>query len=94
MNNTDALLIEKIYFKDKNGKNKINFRKVKNLNNDELEYLVKNKCLIPGIEISKEINNKDWKGVLTFDKIWNGLQDDYRQDNINIEFDIKYVLED
>ena len=63
-------------------------------NNDELEYLVKNKCLIPGIEISKEINNKDWKGVLTFDKIWNGLQDDYRQDNINIEFDIKYVLED
>ena len=39
MNNTDALLIEKIYFKDKNGKNKINFRKVKNLNNDELEYL-------------------------------------------------------
>ena len=39
MNNIDALLIEKIYFKDKNGKNKINFRKVKNLNNDELEYL-------------------------------------------------------
>ena len=37
MNNIDALLIEKIYFKDKNGKNKINFRKVKNLNNDELE---------------------------------------------------------
>lgn len=63
-------------------------------NNDELEYLVKNKCLIPGIEISKEINNKNWKGVLTFDKIWNGLQDDYRQDNINIEFDIKYILED
>ena len=53
-------------------------------------------CLKPGKikEISKEINNKDWKGVLTFDKIWNGLQDDYRQDNINIEFDIKYVLED
>ena len=39
MDNIDALLIEKIYFKDKNGKNKINFRKVKNLNNDELEYL-------------------------------------------------------
>lgn len=39
MNNIDALLIEKIYFKDKNGKNKINFRKVKKLNNDELEYL-------------------------------------------------------
>ena len=39
MNNIDALLIEKIYFKDKNGKNKINFRKVKNLTNDELEYL-------------------------------------------------------
>ena len=45
-------------------------------------------------EISEEINNKDWRGVLTCDKIWNGLQDDYRQDNINIEFDIKYVLED
>ena len=42
MNNIDALLIEKIYFKDKNGKNKINFRKVKNLNNDELEYLNEN----------------------------------------------------
>ena len=39
MDNIDALLIEKIYFKDKNGKNKINFRKVKKLNNDELEYL-------------------------------------------------------
>ena len=50
--------------------------------------------LLGSSEISKEINNKDWKGVLTFDKIWNGLQDDYRQDNINIEFDIKYVLED
>lgn len=41
MNNIDDLIIEKIYFKDKNGKNKINFRKVKKLNNDELTYLNK-----------------------------------------------------
>ena len=64
-------------------------------NNDELDQLFDiSENYLDNQEISKEINNKDWKGVLTFDKIWNGLQDDYRQDNINIEFDIKYVLED
>ena len=39
MNNIDDLIIEKVYFKDKHGKNKINYRKVNELSDIELTYL-------------------------------------------------------
>lgn len=60
---------------------------------EELNYLVKNICLIPSIVISKYIKDLNWVGTLTFAPILNGLEEDYRQDNISTDFDIKYITE-
>lgn len=62
--------------------------------NEELYYLVKNICLTPSIVISQHIQDTDWNGTLIFAPILDGIEEDYRQDNINTEFDIKYTTEE
>lgn len=62
-------------------------------NNNDLEYLIKNLCLIPQIELSKYIRQPNWKGSLGFGSIIGGQELDYRQDNIHTEFQIVYSSE-
>lgn len=51
------------------------------ISNAEREYFVKNICLIPGIEISKNIKKPSWNGILLFQN----------QDNIQ---DVSYTIKD
>lgn len=63
--------------------------------NGTQKYFVKNICLIPQLSISDNIHDTNWSGLLTFgNQIGGSNAVDYRQDTINIDFDIKYFAEE
>ena len=62
--------------------------------NNAPKYLIKNICLLPQISLSDHIKEDSWNGDLTFALKLNRNASDYRQDTINIDFDIKYFTEE
>lgn len=61
--------------------------------NNVPKYFIKNICLIPQMVLSNNIRDNNWSGALTFASKVDRDAVDYRQDTINIDFDIKYLSE-
>lgn len=62
--------------------------------NNTPKYFIKNVCLIPQMVLSDNIRDNDWSGALTFALKIDRDVVDYRQDTINVDFDIKYISEE
>ena len=63
------------------------------LSNSEKVYLMRNKSLLPLINLSKYIinDNENWSGSLYFDSTDLGQGYNYNQENISTEYQLRYI---